>query len=230
MALVVGDDPRFASFLDRSLTVAGYRVEHFQDGMALAALDVDKVSPDVLVLDLDLPGSDALGVARHLRACTSAPLLMLSECDAIERRVAALDAGADDYLSKPVALEELLARLHALRRGRQLAAQGTGARARQGYLTYADVRLNLDTREAVRGARRLELRHKGFELLAYFLRHPHRVLSRGELLEGVWGYEFLGDSNVIDVTISHLRQALEADGERRLIQTVRPVGYMLNLR
>jgi two-component system response regulator MprA len=121
----------------------------------------------------------------------------------------------------------LLARLRAVRRGRELARAGASARARQGILTYADVRLDLDTREAARGARRLELRNKAFELLTWFLRHPERVLSRRELLEDVWGYDFLGDSNVIEVTISHIRQALEAGGEPRLIHTVRPIGYIL---
>ena len=131
---------------------------------------------------------------------------------------------------KPVAIEELLARMRALFRGRALAAAGAIASTRHGALSFADVRLDLDTREVVRGARRLELRNKTFELLACFLRHPERVLSRRELLEEVWGYEFLGDSNVIEVTVGHVRHALEARGEPRLIHTIRPVGYILHAR
>ena len=131
---------------------------------------------------------------------------------------------------KPFAFEELLARLRALLRGRSLATAGAVASARHGVLDYADLRLDQDTRQAFRGQRRLELRNKGFELLASFMRHHERVLSRRMLLQDVWGYDFLGDSNVIDVTISHLRRALEADGEPRLIHTVRPIGYILNAR
>ena len=129
--------------------------------------------------------------------------------------------------TKPVAIEELLARMRAVLRGRALAAAGAIASTRHGVLRFDDVQLDLDTREASRGARRLELRNKTFELLACFLRHPQRVLSRRELLEEVWGYAFLGDSNVIEVTIGHVRQALEAAGEPRIIHTVRPVGYIL---
>jgi two-component system response regulator MprA len=121
----------------------------------------------------------------------------------------------------------LLARLRALRRGRALSAASAVADVRLGTLTYADVTLDQDLHEARRGERRLELRNKAFELLACFLRHPERVLSRRELLEEAWGYEFLGDSNVIEVTVGHLRHALEAAGETRLVHTVRPLGYIL---
>jgi two-component system response regulator MprA len=228
LVLVVEEDARFASFLDRSLAAAGYHVEQSNDGRhALEAFEV--FAPDLVLIDVALPGLDGLEVARQIRARSDVPIVMLSALQDVDQRVAGLDAGADDYLPKPVALEELLARLRAVRRGRALAVASATARGRQGTLAYADVQLDLDAREVVRGGRRIELRNKAFELLACFLRHPERVLSRRELLEEVWGYEFLGDSNVIEVTVSHIRQALEGAGEPRLIHTVRPVGYILRL-
>jgi DNA-binding response OmpR family regulator len=229
LVLVVEDDARLASFLTRALGAAGYRVQRTADGIqALAAFD--RLRPDVVLLDVLLPGLSGLEVARQLRARTDAPILMVSALDAVDQRIAGLDAGADDYVAKPFALEELLARLRAVLRGRALASAGAAARARQGTLRYADLRLDLDTREVTRGERRIELRNKAFELLAAFLRQPERVLSRRELWQTVWGDEFLGDSNVIEVTVSHIRQALEAHGEPRLIHTVRPIGYILNSR
>jgi two-component system response regulator MprA len=226
LILVVEDDTRLSLFLSRELATAGYRVEHIADGtQALPAFSLH--SPDAVVLDRLLPGVDGLELARKLRAQSGVPILMLAVHDGVDDRVAGLDAGADDYLPKPFAVEELLARLRALLRGRALAAAGAIADVRLGTLVYADVRLDQDTRELTRGGRRVELRNKAFELLACFMRHPERVLSRRELLEEVWGYEFLGDSNVIEVTVGHVRQALEANGEPRLIHTVRPVGYIL---
>jgi two-component system response regulator MprA len=227
--LVAQHDPRLASFLDRALATAGYRVERTSD--AVQALEAfEREAPDLVLLDPALPGFSGLELARALRARTDVPILLLSARDTVEERVAGLDAGADDYLSIPFAIPELLARLRAVRRGRALASARANARARQGILTYADLALDLDTREATRGERRLELRNKAFELLTYFMRHPERVLSRRELLEDVWGYDFLGDSNVIEVTVSTIRQALEQGGEPRLIHTVRPIGYILNAR
>ena len=227
--LVAEHNPRLASFLDRALAAAGYRVEHTTD--AVQALDaVEREVPDLVLLDPALPGFSGLELARALRARTDVPIVLLSAHDSVEERVAGLDAGADDYLTIPFAIPELLARLRAVRRGRALASASASARARQGTLTYADVMLDLDTREVTRGERRLELRNKAYELLTHFMRHPERVLSRRELLEDVWGYDFLGDSNVIEVTVSAIRQALEQGGEPRLIHTVRPIGYILNAR
>jgi two-component system response regulator MprA len=224
--LVVDADARVACFLDRSLSAAGYRVERAEDGaQALAAFEADP--PDVVLVDLALPGMDGLELARRLRARSGVPMVILAARDAVDDRVAGLDAGADDYVTKPFAVEELLARIRALFRGRALAAAGAISSARHGVLSFDDVRIDLDTREALRGERRLELRNKAFELLVCFVRHPERVLSRRQLLEEVWGYEFLGDSNVIEVTVGHVRQALEAGGEPRIIHTVRPVGYIL---
>ena len=220
--LVVEDDHRIAAFLDRALVQAGYRVAVAADGPAALAA-ADTTPPEVVVLDLMLPGLDGLEVARRLRAGGGVPILMLTARDGVDDRVQGLDAGADDYLVKPFALEELLARLRALLRGRALAVADT----RRGILSYADITLDQDTREVKRGERPVELRNKAFELLAYFLRNPGRVVSRRELLEEVWGYDFLGDSNVIEVTVGQLRQKLEAAGEPRVIQTIRPVGYIL---
>jgi two-component system response regulator MprA len=224
LVLVVEDDHRISAFLDRALVQAGYRVVVAADGPAALA-QAERSQPEVVVLDLMLPGLDGLEVARRLRTNGGVPILMLTARDGVDDRVQGLDAGADDYLVKPFALEELLARLRALLRGRALAVADT----RRGPLTYADVILDQDTREVRRGERRVELRNKAFELLAYFLRNPGRVLSRRELLEEVWGYDFLGDSNVIEVTVGQLRQKLEAAGEPRVIQTVRPVGYILRM-
>jgi two-component system response regulator MprA len=224
LVLVVEDDHRISAFLDRALVQAGYRVAVAADGPAALAA-ANNTPPEVVVLDLMLPGLDGLEVARRLRAGGSVPILMLTARDGVDDRVQGLDAGADDYLVKPFALEELLARLRALLRGRALAVADT----RRGILCYADLTLDQDTREVKRGERPVELRHKAFELLAYFLRNPGRVLSRRELLEEVWGYDFLGDSNVIEVTVGQLRQKLEAGGEPRVIQTVRPIGYILRM-
>jgi two-component system response regulator MprA len=152
---------------------------------------------------------------------------MLTARDGVDDRVAGLDAGADDYLAKPFALEELLARLRALLRGRALAAAQVNADIRRGVLAYADIQVDQDTGEVRPQDRTIELRPRAYELLVYFLRHPERVLSRRELLEEVWGYEFLGEANVVEVTISYLRQLLEGEGEPRLIHTVRPLGYLL---
>jgi two-component system response regulator MprA len=224
IVLVAEDDARLASFLDRALAAAGYQVVDALNGAQ--ALDCfEHLAPDVVLLDLH--ASQSRELARRLRVSSDVPIVLLSTTDSVEERVAGLDAGADDYVVIPFAIEELLARLRALRRGRALAAANAAVRARHGVLTYADLQLDLDSREVTRAERKIELRHKGVELLAYFMRHPERVLTRRELLEDVWGFDFLGDSNVIEVTVSHIRQALEADGEPRLIYTVRPVGYIL---
>lgn len=229
LVLLVESEPRLASFLDRALTASGYRLERAVEGQP-AVSRLEELVPDVVLLDVDLPGVDTQELVRQLRARSGVPIVVLAARDSLEDRIAGLDAGADDYLMKPFAFEELLARLRALLRGRSLATAGAIANARHGVLAYADLRLDQDTRQAWRGQRRLELRNKGFELLASFMRHHERVLTRPMLLHDVWGYDFLGDSNVIDVTISHLRRALEADGEPRLIHTVRPIGYILNAR
>lgn len=220
LAVVAVGDARLAGFLDRALTEAGYRVKRTSEPLTAC----DPLSPEVVLLD------PQPGLTELLRARTDAPVVVLGRDASVDARVAALDAGADDVIPFPFELQELLARVRAIRRGRALGSASAAARARHGTLTYADVHLDFDSREVTRGSRRVELRNKAFELLACFMRHPRRVLSRRELLEEVWGYEFLGDSNVIEVTVSSIRQALEAGGEPRLIFTVRPIGYILNAR
>ena len=230
--LLVEDDPRLAAFLDRALTHAGYRVE-LVTAAAWAVSLARSQSYELVLLDLARSDAAQLELTRTLRAETATPILLLGTSERVEERVAALDAGADDVLAKPVALSVLLARLRALLRGRALATAQARGELRRGQLQYADVQLDQDTREATRGRRRLVLRHLTFELLAYLLRHPERVVSRQELPERVWGdpqpIEHPGGSslNVVDVTVSRLRRALEADGEPRLIHTVRPIGYIL---
>ncbi len=220
--LVVEDDRRMAAFLDRALTYAGYRVTVVEDGERALAR-VEEHPPDLVLLDIMLPGIDGLEVARQLRSESGVPILMLTAREGLDDRVEGLDAGADDYLAKPFALQELLARLRALLRGRALAV----AESKRGLLTFADLRLDQDGREAIRAGRRLTLRNKELELLAYFLRHPDRVLEPRHLLEAVWGYPYLGDANLVHVTLRRLRQELEASGESRLIQTVPRGGYVL---
>src|SRR4051812_11520533 len=206
-----------AAFLDRALTYAGYRVAVAEDGERALASAAEN-APDLVLLDVMLPGIDGLEVARRLRTGGSGgvPILMLTAREGLDDRIEGLDAGADDYLAKPFALQELLARLRALLRGRALAV----AETRRGLLSFADVSLDQDAREATRGSRRLALRNKEFELLAYFLRHPGRILEPRVLLEAVWGYPYLGDANLVHVTLRRLRQELEAGGQSRLIQTV----------
>lgn len=220
--LVVEDDRRMAAFLDRALTYAGYRVSVVEDGEH-ALVRTEEQPPDLVLLDVMLPGIDGLEVARRLRAGSGVPILMLTAREGLDDRIEGLDSGADDYLAKPFALQELLARLRALLRGRALAV----AEARRGLLSYADVSLDQDAHEATRNDRRLTLRNKELELLAYFLRHPERVLEPRVLLEAVWGYPYLGDANLVHVTLRRLRQELEAGGEPRLIQTVPRGGYVL---
>ena len=226
LVLVAAEDMREYTFIARALMLAGYRVQRAADGRQAVEV-VAQQSPEIVVLDLVSSAPDALEVVHRVRARSGAPILVLGERNTVGDRIASLDAGADDYLRKPFAVAELVARLRALLRGRALAVAAARADRRHGILAYADIQLDQDAREATRAGRRLDLRNKAFELLACFLRHPERVLSRRELLEEVWSYEFLGDSNVIEVTVGHVRQALEAADEPRLIHTVRPIGYIL---
>jgi two-component system response regulator MprA len=217
--LVVDDDLAVCRSIDRALRLEGYEVDTVASGgEALEA--VASGSPDALVLDLQLPDLDGLAVCRRIReAGDDIPILMLTARHGIDDRVQGLDAGADDYLVKPFALEELLARLRALLRRR---FEGEGGVLRVGELT-----LDLASREAHRGARAFTLTRIEFDLLELFLRHPRQVLTREILLNKVWGFDFDSGTNSLAVYVGYLRRKTEAGGEPRCIHTVRGVGYVL---
>lgn len=217
--LVVEDEAKLARFIELELQYEGYRVSVAADGLAgLAA--VRESHPDLVILDWMLPGISGLEICRRLRATgDKVPVILLTAKDEISDRVAGLDAGADDYVVKPFSVEELLARVRTqLRRNQQ---------DDPALLQFADLTLNRSTREVHRGDRLIELTAKEFDLLEYLLAHPRQVLSRNQILEKVWGYDFMGDSNIIEVYIRYLRLKLEANNEKRLVQTVRGVGYVL---
>jgi two-component system, OmpR family, response regulator MprA len=218
--LVVDDERAVRESLRRALELEGYEIELAADGQeALYRLDSD-AQPDALVLDVLMPGVDGLEVARTIRRSGNrVPILMLTARTQVEDRVEGLDAGADDYLTKPFALEELLARLRALLRR---TAEGSGE-----VLRFADLELDPGTREVRRGGEAIELTRTEFSLLELFLLNPRQVLTRSVIFERVWGYDFGYGSNSLDVYIGYLRRKTEAGGKPRLIQTVRGVGYAL---
>jgi two-component system response regulator MprA len=219
--LVVDDEPAVRESLRRALQLEGYGVELAGDGSeALYRLESREVEPDGIVLDVLMPEVDGLEVARRLRRSGSrVPILMLTARDEIADRVAGLDAGADDYLVKPFALEELFARLRAiLRRSADGAVE---------VLRFADLELDPSTREVRRGGDPIELTRTEFSLLELFMLNPRQVLTRSVIFERVWGYDFGPGSNSLDVYVGYLRRKTEAGGKPRLIQTVRGVGYAL---
>ena len=226
--LVVEDEPSIAGFVRRGLHFEGYDVDVVPDG--LTALRVLRDSPpDLLVLDVMVPGVDGMEIARRLRAAEAAdrlpsiPILMLTARDAVADRVTGLRAGADDYLVKPFDFDELLARIEALLRRAAVPADQTTRET----LRFADLVADMAGRTVRRGGRDIHLTAREFDLLTLFLRHPDQVLPRARIMARIWGDDFFGDSNVLEVFIGNLRRALEADGEQRLIQTVRGVGYVL---
>jgi two-component system response regulator MprA len=225
--LVVDDDRAVRDSLRRSLAFNGYQVDLAEDG--LAALEaVDGRRPDAMVLDVMMPRLDGLEVCRRLReAGDLLPILVLTARDAVSDRVSGLDAGADDYLPKPFALEELLARLRALLRRRTADEIAASAAGQSAVLAFGDLTLDPDTRDVLRGGRAISLTRTEFSLLELLLENPRRVLSRGQILEQVWGYDFPTTGNALEVYIGYLRRKTEADGESRLIHTVRGVGYVL---
>jgi two-component system response regulator MprA len=218
--LVVDDEPAVRTSVRRGLILAGYDVEMAADGdEALAAFS--GAPPDAVILDVLMPGTDGLEVCRRLRAVGDrTPVLMLTARDGVSDRVTGLDAGADDYLVKPFALEELLARLRALLRRAVPNGDDT-------LLRYDDLGLDTEAFTATRGERRMELTRTEFALLELLMRNPRRVLTRAVIHERIWGYDFGPGSNALGVYVGYLRRKLEAGGEPRLIQTVRGVGYVL---
>mgnify|MGYP005851386895 CR=1 FL=1 len=217
--LVADDDEQITRMLRRGLVLEGYGVDVASDGqqaLRLAAV----TAYDLIILDVMMPGPDGIEVCRRLRAGgEDLPILILTARDEVGDRVLGLDAGADDYLVKPFAYEELLARVRALLRRR---------RTEVGALRFGDLTLDPTTWEARRGVRCLEpLSPTEFRLLAFFLRHPRQVLRREQILDGVWDYDFGGNASVLEIYVGYLRRKLEAGGEPRLIQTVRGVGYVL---
>jgi DNA-binding response OmpR family regulator len=219
--LLVEDEPRLASAVRRALQEEGHVVDWVADGdEALAQATIEEY--DALVLDVMLPGRDGFSIARTLRQEGSrVPILMLTARDAVADRVAGLDAGADDYLVKPFALSELLARVRALGRRSAMAAAGEAA------LEVGDLKLDLLSREAMRGGRRIELTAKEFALLELLMRHPGQVLTRSQLLDRVWSYDAPVESNVLETYIHYLRRKIDHGFETKLIRTVRGAGYAI---
>ncbi len=220
--LVVDDDKAVRESLRRSLEFNGYRVVTANDG-AEALAGFASTAPDLVVMDVMMPRLDGLEATRALRqAGHDVPILVLTARDAVGDRVEGLDAGADDYLTKPFALEELLARIRALLRRVVAPDEGTGE-----VLAFSDLTMDLATREVHRAGRQIELTRTEFTLLEMFLRRPRRVLERAFILEEVWGYDFGTTANSLEVYVGYLRRKTEAEGESRLLHTVRGVGYVL---
>jgi two-component system response regulator MprA len=216
--LIIEDDEQILKFLRRGLAYEGYQVDTAMDGPSGLAIARDN-PPDVVVLDLMLPGMDGLEVCRRLRAGGPVPILILTAKDTLNDRIQGLDMGADDYMVKPFNLDELLARIRALLRRSQPA--------HPQVLRFADLTLDTGTRQAVRGDKVIPLTAKEYELLELFMRSPRQVITRETIFDKVWGYDFGGESNIIEVYIRYLRQKLEEGGQPRLLHTVRGMGYVL---
>ncbi|MFS8874316.1 response regulator transcription factor [Synechococcus sp. R5-13] len=217
--LVIEDEAKLARFVETELTCEGYRVSVASDGMAGLRAACDQ-NPDLVLLDWMLPGISGLEICRRLRSTGNrVPVVLMTARDEVSDRAVGLDAGADDYVVKPFSIQELLARIRIyLRQPR---------RSRDGQLVFMDLILDPVTREVTRGERQVELTAKEYDLLRYLMEHPRQVLTRQQILEHVWGCDFTGDSNIIEVYIRYLRLKIEGPGEKRLIQTVRGVGYVL---
>lgn len=217
--LIVEDDPKLAGFIASELKLEGYQVTVANNGIDGLAIARDR-QPDLLILDWMLPGISGLDLCLRLRQTgIQMPIIMLTAKDEIPDRVSGLNAGADDYVTKPFSIEELLARIKA--RLRRTHPEDPD------LLEFEDLKLNRLTREVYRGNQLIELTAKEFDLLEFLLRHPRQVISRDRILESVWGYDFMGESNIIEVYIRALRIKLEATNQKRLIHTVRGVGYVL---
>lgn len=218
--ILVEDEIKLAQFLEMELSSEGYNVSVANDGIAGLML-VRESTPDLAILDWMLPGLSGVELCRRLRATGSKiPIILLTAKDEVNSRVTGLDAGADDYVIKPFSIEELLARIRAhLRRSSE--------EDNRHLLKFEDLSLNRQTREVFRGSRAIELTVKEFDLLEYLMSNPRQVFTRDQILETVWGYDFIGDSNVIEVYVRYVRLKLEENNEKRLIHTVRGVGYVL---
>jgi two-component system response regulator MprA len=216
--LIVEDEEKITDFLRRGLVYESYRVDVAHDGQSGLALAREN-PPDLVILDWMLPGMDGLEVCRRLRSGGPVPILLLTARDSVADRVLGLDAGADDYLIKPFDFDELLARIRALLRRAQPQSPE--------ILKFADLSLDTGTRQAFRGDRAIDLTAKEYELLELFMRNPRQVLTRDVIFDRVWGYDFGGESNIIEVYVRYLRQKLETGNEPRLLHTVRGVGYVL---
>lgn len=215
---VVDDDAKIRAMLRRSLTYAGYKVIDAEDGLQGWEIVV-KEKPQLVILDIMLPGMDGFDVCREIKKVLDVPILMLTARDDTKDKVKGLDCGADDYLVKPFALEELMARVRALlRRFHQNSEE---------FITFEDIKVNLDTHQVWRGEREIELTAKEFDLLIILMKNSRKVLTRERLMDTVWGYAYEGESNVLEVYIGYLRNKLEENGEARVIRTVRGVGYVL---
>jgi len=217
--LVIEDEHRIAEFIERGLLFEGYRVDVAHDGQTGLAIARD-TPPDLAIVDWMLPGMDGLQVCQRLRSATQIPIIMLTAKGEVNDRVTGLDSGADDYIVKPFAFEELLARIRALFR------RSTPS-SRPEVLTFGDLTLDTGTHRAQRGSRMIDLTAKEYELLELFMRHPRQVLTRDLIFDRVWGYDFGGESNIIEVYVRYLRQKTEAEDEARLLHTVRGFGYVL---
>jgi DNA-binding response OmpR family regulator len=217
--LLVEDEVKLARFIELELGCEGYQISVEHDGLS-GLTKAREAAPDLVILDWMLPGLTGLEVCRRLRTTgNKVPVILLTAKDEVSDRVAGLDAGADDYVVKPFSIEELLARVRAhLRRTQEEDTD---------QLQFEDLTLNRRTREVIRNHRPIELTAKEFDLLEHLMAHPKQVITRDRILEEVWGYDFMGDSNIIEVYIRYLRLKLEENGEKRLIQTVRGVGYVL---
>lgn len=228
--LVIDDQENITEFIKLGLKYEGFLVETAADGPAgLAA--AQHLNPDLIILDVMLPGMDGLEVCRQLRTNPTTqdiPILMLTAKDDVRDRIAGLETGADDYLTKPFSFEELVARIHAILRRQK---RGRGDENVAGYgqiLQFGDLQLNTSTREVHRGTRQIDLTVTEYNLLHLFMSYPRQVLDRQTILNRVWGYDFLGETNIIEVYVRYLREKIEdSPGTPRLIQTVRGVGYVL---
>jgi DNA-binding response OmpR family regulator len=228
--LVVDDEENIVEFIKLGLKYEGFQVESIADGLQ-ALPTAQRINPDLVILDLMLPGIDGLEVCRRLRTNPTTrdiPVLMLTAKDEVKDRVAGLKTGADDYLTKPFSFEELVERIRAiLRRSRSKPDEG-GDPTRSQILQFGDLQLNTATREVTRAGRQIELTATEYNLLLLFMSHPREVLDRQTILNRVWGYDFLGETNIIEVYVRYLREKIEdSPSTPRLIQTVRGVGYVL---